>query len=194
MAEDIAEDEQEQKGTSTLMVIVFLLVAALLAGGTGFAAGKMLFAPMIVSDGDAKGPATEKAEADETDADDGYGAGGEDGADGDDAAGGMRGPDFSALKVVSLDPITTNLGAPTDVWVRMELSLAVDPGEDGDGPDEATLEAVHADLLAYMRTTRLQALSMPSGFQHLVTDLETRAAMRTEGAVKRVFVKALLLE
>lgn len=192
MAEDIAEDEQEQKGTSTIMVIVFLLVAALLAGGTGFAAGKMLFAPMIVSDGDKEMPASATAEPGAATAD--AAQGGEDRADGDEPPAAMRGPDYSVLKVVSLDPITTNLGAPSDVWVRMELSLAVDPGEDGDGPDEVTLEAVHADLLAYMRTTRLQALSMPSGFQHLVTDLETRAAMRTEGAVKRVFVKALLLE
>jgi len=191
MAEDIAEEEKEERGTSTIMVIVFLLVAALLAGGSGFAAGKVLFAPMIVS-GEADAPVA--ADAAETEADDAHAAAGEGDAHGQDATSGVRGPDYSKLKVIALDPITTNIGSPADVWVRMELSMAVDAGEDGEGPDEATLEAVHADLLAYMRTTRLQALSMPSGFQHLVTDLETRAAMRTEGAVKRIFVKALLLE
>lgn len=191
MAEDIAEDDTEQKGTSTVMVIVFLLVAALLAGGAGFAAGKVLFAPMIVADSE---PGPQRAAGDMQPVADAGGEG--DGDDGgtDEPSEPLRGLDYSALKIVQLDPITTNIGAPSDVWVRMELSLAVEPGKDGEGPAEAALEAVQADLLAYMRTTRLQALSMPSGFQHLVTDLESRAAMRTGGAVRRVFIKALLLE
>lgn len=191
MAEDTAEDDTEQKSTSTVMVIVFLLVAALSAGGAGFAAGKVLFAPMIVADNQAEAVAGQDDEqAGSTTGTDGQAA--NEGAD--EPAPAARGLDYSALTIVQLDPITTNIGAPSDVWVRMELSLAVDPGEGGDGPDPVALEAVHADLLAYMRTTRLQALSMPSGFQHLVTDLESRAALRTGGAVKRVFVKALLLE
>ena len=194
MAEDIAEDARETGKTSPLMAAVFLLVAALVAGGSGFAAGTVLFAPMIAADGEAATPAAAEAERADR-AEDGRGAGGHGGDQGaEDAAAAMRGLDHSGLKIVPLDPITTNIGAPSEVWVRMELSLAVDPGEHGDGLDPATVEAIQADFLAYMRTTRLQALSMPSGFQHLVTDLESRAALRSRGAVRRVYVKALLLE
>lgn len=186
MADDIAEDKNSSGKASPVTAIVLVLVAALVAGGSGFAAGSVLFAPMIASDGETTAPARAEAEAGD------YGADAP-GEDTDDQPA-MRGLDYGKLEIVPLDPITTNIGVPSDVWVRMELSLAVDPGEGGSGLDPVIVEAIQADLLAYMRTTRLQALSLPSGFQHLVTDLESRAALRSEGAVKRVYVKALLLE
>ena len=194
MAGDIAEDARETGKTSPLMAALFLLVAALVAGGSGFAAGTVLFAPMIAADGDVA--ATAAAETDGAGQDeDGHGGQGHgDGQGAGDGAAAMRGLDLGRLKIVPLDPITTNIGVPSEVWVRMELSLAVDPDEHGDGLAPATIEAIQTDFLAYMRTTRLQALSMPSGFQHLVTDLESRAALRSQGAVRRVYVKALLLE
>lgn len=192
MADD-ADDEEEQgpKGSSPIMAIVFLLVAGLLAGGTGFAAGSMMFAPMIEAGADTTMPDAAPDEMAKSDAKDGQGKDAKDDT-ADEAP--IRGLDYNKLTVVELDPITTNIAVPSEVWVRMELSLAVDPGEEGEEPDAAMLEAIQADLLAYLRTTRLQSLSMPSGFQHLVSDLESRAAIRSDGAVKRVFVRALLLE
>lgn len=200
MADAIADDEpeEEEKGSSPIMAVVFILVAALLAGGVGFGVGKTLFAPMIAS---ADAPAAEMAETQAADAadaahgaDDGHGA--DDDGHGMGAESSLRGLDFAKLDIVELDPITTNIGVPSDVWVRMELSLAMEIDEEAEeaGVDPVMIEAIHADFLAYMRTTRLQSLALPSGFQHMVTDLESRAALRSDGMVKRVFVKALLLE
>jgi len=198
VADAIADDEpeEEEKGSSPIMAVVFILVAALLAGGVGFGVGKTLFAPMIIS---PDTPAAEMAETQAADAgDDAHGADDGHGADGEgydaDSETSLRGLDFAKLEVLELDPITTNIGVPSDVWVRMELSLAIEPREDEEGVDPVMIEAIHADFLAYMRTTRLQSLALPSGFQHMVTDLESRAALRSDGMVKRVFVKALLLE
>ncbi|WP_306048795.1 flagellar basal body-associated FliL family protein [Oceaniradius stylonematis] len=198
MADAIADDEpeEEEKGSSPLMAVVFILVAALLAGGVGFGVGQTLFAPMIAG-ADAPvaqetGPRAPNAADGGHGSDDGYGAD-EDGH-GADSETSLRGLDFASLEVLELEPITTNIGVPSDVWVRMELSLAIEPVDEEEAIDPVMIEAIHADFLAYMRTTRLQSLALPSGFQHMVTDLESRAALRSGGIVKRVFVKALLLE
>ncbi len=49
--------------------------------------------------------------------------------------------------LTDLAPITTNLAAPEDVWVRMELSIVYDAPQ----PAQMT-EAIHQDLLAFLRT------------------------------------------
>jgi flagellar FliL protein len=193
------DQEEEEKGSSPIMAVVFILVAALLAGGVGFGVGKTLFAPMVTgaeasADEMAKAPDTDADKGDDHSTDDGHGAHDDGHGTADETS--LRGLDFAKLDVLELDPITTNIGVPSDVWVRMELSLAIEPkGEEAEeGIDPVMIEAIHADFLAYMRTTRLQSLALPSGFQHMVTDLESRAALRSDGMVKRVFVKALLLE
>ena len=191
MADESADEKQESKGTSPMMVIVFMLVATLIAGGAGFGAGQMLFAPMIAAGPAETGmPATTGDQAGK-DSDHAH-----DDKDGDHAGAdeAVRGLDYGKLTVVDLDPITTNIGAPQEIWVRMELSVAAEKDESGVAPEPALIEAVQADFLAYMRTVRLRSISLPSGFQHLVTDLERLAAARSDGQIKRVFVKALLLE
>ena len=97
--------------------------------------------------------------------------------------------DYSALTVIDLDPITVNLAAPSDVWARAELSIAV-----AEEIDDVLIAEIENDMLAYLRTVRLRSVALPSGFQHLVTDLQDRAALRSEGRVKRVFIRALVLE
>lgn len=191
MADESADDELEAKRTSPIMVIVFMLVATLIAGGAGFGAGQMLFAPMI-----AAGPTEAEMPAmkgDQAGKDSDHAHDDKDGKRAD-ANETVRGLDYGKLAIIDLDPITTNIGAPQDVWARMELSVAAEKSETGDVPEPALIEAVQADFLAYMRTVRLRSVSLPSGFQHLVTDLERLAAARSDGQIKRVFVKALLLE
>jgi flagellar FliL protein len=93
------------------------------------------------------------------------------------------------LGVVPIETITTNLAAPSDVWVRMELSLVFD----GD-PDTAVAEQIHQDFLAYMRTVKLPQVEGASGFQHLKEDLEERARIRSNGRVKKILIRTLLFE
>jgi flagellar FliL protein len=91
--------------------------------------------------------------------------------------------------VLPIEAITTNLAAPSDVWVRMELSLVFD-GE----PDQALGEQIHQDFLAFMRTVKLPQVEGASGFQHLKEDLTERARIRSNGRVKDILIKTLLFE
>lgn len=94
-----------------------------------------------------------------------------------------------ALGVVYLEPITTNLAGPTATWVRLEVALVFD-GE----PDLLVAQMIHQDILAYMRTVKIHQVEGASGFQHLKSDLEERAALRSAGKVTSILVRTLLFE
>lgn len=95
----------------------------------------------------------------------------------------------NGVGIVHIDPITTNLGSPVDMWIRLELSL-VFAGE----PDVAMAELIHQDLLAYMRTVKVHQIQGASGFQHLKSDLAERAQLRSEGLVRDVLIRTMLVE
>ena len=89
----------------------------------------------------------------------------------------------------TLEPITTNLADPRDIWVRLEVSLAFE------GPADAGLaQEIHQDILAYLRTVKLEQIDTASGFHHLKSDLEERAAIRSNGRVTDIFIRTLLFE
>lgn len=92
--------------------------------------------------------------------------------------------------IIPLAPITTNLAQPSDVWARLEMSLVFDVAP----ADAGLADSIHQDLLAYIRTLKLHQVEGASGFQHLRADLEERASLRSEGAVKRILIRTLLLE
>lgn len=91
--------------------------------------------------------------------------------------------------IVYLDPITTNLDTPPDMWARIEVALVFDGAA-----DPLVAQLVQQDILAYMRTLKYHQLDGASGFQHLKTDLEERARLRSEGRIERVLVRSLLFE
>ena len=100
-----------------------------------------------------------------------------------------HGAEPASQTVIPLADITTNLAAPSDVWIRMEVSIVLDE------PQDATLpELIHQDFLAFVRTLKLHQIEGASGFQHFKADLEERAAIRSGGHVKRVLIKTLLFE
>lgn len=94
-----------------------------------------------------------------------------------------------AMGVVHLEPITTNLSGPTSTWVRMELALVFNGA-----PDLIVAQTVQQDLLAYMRTVKIHQVESASGFQHLKSDMEERAAIRSGGKVRQVLIRTLLFE
>lgn len=95
----------------------------------------------------------------------------------------------AAGTLVALAPITANLAAPDNMWVRLEVSLVLDEPQ----PPELA-ERVHQDLLAFVRTLRIHQVQGASAFRHLKTDLDERAAIRSEGHVKEVLIRTLLFE
>lgn len=93
------------------------------------------------------------------------------------------------LRVFPLETITTNLADPTEVWVRLELALVF-----VDQPDAELAEIVHQDILAYIRTVKARQIEGPSGFQHLRSDLDERARVRSDGRVRQVLIRTILFE
>ena len=91
--------------------------------------------------------------------------------------------------VIPLAAITTNIASPSDVWVRMEVSIVLDEPQDASLP-----ELIHQDLLAFVRTVKMHQIEGASGFQHFKADLEERAAIRSGGHVKQVLIRTLLFE
>ncbi|MGB3643849.1 MAG: flagellar basal body-associated FliL family protein [Mesorhizobium sp.] len=104
------------------------------------------------------------------------------------AKNGDAGPNAGPL-LVRLAPITTNLASPTTIWVRLDASLVLDTPQPPD-----VVEAVHQDLLAYLRTLKMHQVEGASGYQHLRADLKERAAIRSDGHVKDVLIRTLLFE
>ncbi len=94
-----------------------------------------------------------------------------------------------ALTLVELAPITTNLAAPAEIWVRMDVSLVLDEPQ----PPEL-IETIHQDLLAFLRTVKMHQVEGASGYQHLKADLQERASIRSQGHVKDVLIRTLLFE
>ncbi|TGQ39517.1 MULTISPECIES: flagellar basal body-associated FliL family protein [unclassified Mesorhizobium] len=91
--------------------------------------------------------------------------------------------------LVELAPITTNLASPSDVWIRLELSVLYDAPQ-----TPALSEEIHQDLLALVRTLKMHQIEGASGYQHLKADLEERAAIRSAGHAKQLLIRTLLLE
>jgi flagellar FliL protein len=104
-------------------------------------------------------------------------------------APGKSGLVADGMTLVDLAPITTNLAAPSETWVRLDASLLLD------APQPArTVEAIHQDLLAFIRTVKMHQVEGASGYQHLRDDLQERAAIRSEGHVKGVLIRTLVFE
>jgi len=95
----------------------------------------------------------------------------------------------SAGTEVQLPAITTNLAAPSDMWVRMEASVVLDVPQ-----PQALVDDIHQDLLAFLRTVKVHQIEGASGFQHLKADIEERARIRSDGHVKQVLIRTLLFE
>ena len=93
------------------------------------------------------------------------------------------------LGVIYLEPVTTNLAGPSETWVRLELALVF-----ADKPDAAMAQTVQQDILAYLRTVKVHQIEGASGFQHLKSDIEERASIRSEGKVRGVLFRTLLFE
>lgn len=168
----MADQEQSGEGKKKPSLVVTIAIIAglsVIAGGGGWLVGKML-AP----------PPAEVAAAPEA---------------GEAAAGGEAGEEgipriaTEANGIVTLEPFTSNLAYPADNLVRMEIALAFN-GQ----PDPVLAEAIHQDVMAYMRTVSLQQIQGPRGFQYLRDDLKERVDLRSEGRVTNIMFRTFVIE
>ncbi|MBY8917665.1 flagellar basal body-associated FliL family protein [Nitratireductor sp. L1-7-SE] len=164
----LEQQPPEKKGPSLVVQLAMLLVMSALAAGAAWFAGGYLQSR-------SGGPEEAAAAATETTV-------AEHAGEEDVAAHTQPG-------IFMMEPITTNLAEPSEIWVRAELSLVFE-GE----PDPVVAAAIHQDLFAYLRTVKLRQVETASGLQHLRSDLAERASIRSEGAVKQILFRALLFE
>jgi flagellar FliL protein len=160
----VAEEVKAKKGPGLVIQIAVLLVLTLATAGAGWFFGGMLGATPVPEE-----PAPPPAEA--------------------EGHGKPEDPAVHSVRVFPLETITTNLSDPTDVWVRLELALVFT-----DLPDPELAEIVHQDILAYLRTVRARQIEGASGFQHLRSDLDERARIRSDGKVRQVLIRTILFE
>ncbi|MBX3573869.1 MAG: flagellar basal body-associated FliL family protein [Mesorhizobium sp.] len=180
MAKAVATVEKQEgapaKGPSFVVQIAVLLVLTLVAAGVGYLSGGMLKGETAGTETAAAAPAAGHGEKKE-------GGHGEASEPEDPAAADL------ARGVMNLPAITTNLAAPSDTWIRVELA-AVFEGE----TDPTIADTIHQDILAYLRTVKLHQVEGASGFLHLKDDIRERSRIRGEGKVKDVLIRTIVFE
>ena len=110
-------------------------------------------------------------------------------SEGHGEASGHGGEAPASDTVIPLAAVTTSIASPSDMWVRMELSIVLDEPQGEELPG-----IIQQDLLSYIRTVKMHEIEGPSGFRHLKENLEERAAIRSDGHVKQVLIRTLLFE
>lgn len=165
--------EAQQTGPSMMVQLALLVGLTVMAAGLGWLTGSSLIAPPAENTEPGTIAPKDRSQAtahDETEA---------------DSEGGAA----ATPNLYALEPITTNLSDPREVWVRLELSLVFDGAAEAD-----VAERIHQDILAYLRTVKLEQIDSASGFRHLKADLGERAAIRSDGRVKDILIRTLLFE
>jgi flagellar FliL protein len=94
--------------------------------------------------------------------------------------------------VFDLPPIVTNLGSPQDTWIRLEASFIYDPKVTPH--PEALGGQIGDDILAFLRTISLTQVQGIAGLQNLRLDINERASIRSNGAVRELVIRSLVIQ
>jgi flagellar FliL protein len=98
----------------------------------------------------------------------------------------------AAAGMFDMPPIVTNLGSPSEVWIRLEASIVYD-AKALPHPD-VMAEEIAGDELAYLRSVSISQLEGPIGLQNIRQDLNDRAAIRSGGKVSELIIRTLVLQ
>jgi len=166
---DAIEGEEPKKKSGLMVTIAAVAVVTVVAVAGGWVLGQMLAPIVNVPRKPVPPPAAE---------------------------GGSKKPDaglplLSADEtgVTQLEPILTNLAYPSDKWVRLDVALMFK-----DKPDPKVAEAIHQDIMLYLRTVTLQQIEGPRGFQYLKDDLQDRADLISEGKISKILFRTFVIE
>lgn len=92
-------------------------------------------------------------------------------------------------RLVILPNIVTNLAYPERMWIRLDAAAVIED----ENPDK--LAAMLAeDILAYLRTVKLEQIQGGSGYQYLREDLDERVRLRGQGKVRDFILQSFILE
>ncbi|MGO8781240.1 MAG: flagellar basal body-associated FliL family protein [Rhodomicrobium sp.] len=107
------------------------------------------------------------------------------------AASPAKAPNLPDSEVVPLAPIVTNLGNPSDLFVRLQAAIVLEP----DARDTAALAAkVGDDIVVYLRTVSVTEIQGATGFQYLREDLKKRAIELGGGKIRDLLLTGFVVE
>ena len=165
-ADTPGDDGKPGKGGSSVKdAVVELLIATVIAGALGGGFAFVVLSPTRSPSGSAEATAVKGLET----ASLGLGA-----------------------NLVDLPPIVTNIGSPSQVWVRVESSIVIE----GKATEHSDILAaqIASDELAYLRTLSIAQLEGPVGLENVRQDLTDRAVTRSGGKVRELILKTLVLQ
>ncbi|OYU87416.1 MAG: flagellar protein [Bradyrhizobiaceae bacterium PARB1] len=91
-----------------------------------------------------------------------------------------------------LSPVTTNLAAPPNAWIRMEASIVTDKLNEEEA--YALTSKVGEDIVAYLRTLTPTQIEGARGLQYLREDLNERAVTRSNGQIRELIIETLVVQ
>lgn len=91
-----------------------------------------------------------------------------------------------------ISPVTTNLAAPPNAWIRMEASIVTDKLTEEEG--FALTAKVGEDIVYYLRTLTPNQIEGARGLQYLREDLNERAVIRSSGKVRELIIETLVVQ
>lgn len=100
-------------------------------------------------------------------------------------------PAVKPSMVKPLAPIITNLREPSNLFVRLEAVVVLEP--DTPEPDVITAK-ISDNLTSYLRTVSLSDLSGPTGFQYVREDLRERSIQIGAGKVRELLFQAFVIQ
>ena len=96
------------------------------------------------------------------------------------------------MALEKIEPVITNLGSPSNTWIRLETAIVFPNGALSD--PKVTAAEIRQDIVAYARTISLAQLEGPSALQHLREDLNERVATRTSGQVSELIIETMVVQ
>jgi flagellar FliL protein len=157
-----------------MKTVLSAVIAAVLAGGLGFASIKV-FPPPAAKPAETTTPIVKAGPAK---------AGGH-GAPAKPGAGALQ-------NFIELPPVVVGLSAPAGMWVRFEGAAIVEP------MDAKTSQELRArlaeDFASYFAAMSLPEIEGAVGLKAVREDLQERARLRSEGKVKEVIISTLVAQ
>ena len=198
-------DAKPAKDKSTMSFIVIVLLLSLIGAGAGFAVGSIVQTRLSA---DSSKPEIDSAKAEaavaakethEAPASDHAGNKASDKAHGsaelaaaDDEDIEVEPIDPRALRVVPFPPVLTTLAEPKGKWIRLEGSILTTT--DAEDSPEVLAGRSGEQVLAYLRSLRLDQIEGPSNVLGLREDLNEMLGVLSRGQVKGILINGLVVE
>lgn len=97
-----------------------------------------------------------------------------------------------ATTVTRLQPMITNLAAPSGARIRLETAMVFDVEAVEDV--ERMKATLSTDIIAFLRTVSMGELVGASSFNHLRDDLNDRVRLASNGTVHELLIETMVLQ